>query len=230
MVTDLAETMPETADKLTYVVKIRPNVRFHDTERDPPELPQSAGRQLTAEDVKYSIERQINRESPQLRLYYRQPVGDAGQDRDARRPQGLTLKITTKRPTAPFVHYLADTNAFIIAKELVELVDPNMQRAHLDKMVGSRPVHPGQVRRPPGGRACVRNPDWFAKDDLADQGLAQPAHSWTAIEAIVAARRTTRPPRPPSRSKQVDITGYVDSDNARAHRPRSGGGERTRDD
>ena len=33
MMTDLAETMPETPDKLTYVVKLRPNIRFHDTEK-----------------------------------------------------------------------------------------------------------------------------------------------------------------------------------------------------
>ena len=57
MVTDLAETMPETADKLTYIVKIRPNVRFHDTQKARTSFPQVAGRQLTAEDVKYSIER-----------------------------------------------------------------------------------------------------------------------------------------------------------------------------
>ena len=30
---DLAEAMPETPDELTYIVRIRPDVRFHDTEK-----------------------------------------------------------------------------------------------------------------------------------------------------------------------------------------------------
>jgi ABC-type transport system substrate-binding protein len=52
MDTDLAESMPETPDQLTYIIKIRPNVRFHDTEQIRKNFPQTAGRELTAEDVK----------------------------------------------------------------------------------------------------------------------------------------------------------------------------------
>jgi ABC-type transport system substrate-binding protein len=208
IVTDLAETMPEAPDKLTYVVKLRPNIRFHDTEKIRKNFPNTAGRTLTAEDVKYSIERQMNKESPKYAICYRASQWET-LDRiempDG--PQGLTIKFTTKRPTAPFVHYLADTNAFIIAKELVdgESDDINSQ----DKMVGTGPFLLDrfvalQVVR------MARNPDWFAKDDLVDQGLSNrpildgfealwPAQDDTATEAAF-------------RSKQVDFTGYVDSD------------------
>jgi peptide/nickel transport system substrate-binding protein len=207
--TDLAEAIPETADQLTYVVKIRPNVRFHDTDKVRKNFPNTAGRELTAEDVKYSIERQTNKESPRSGLYYR---GSQWETVDKIEmpdgPQGLTLKITTKRPTAPFLHFLADTNAFIIAKELVDEQD---QMNAYDKMVGSGPfmldkLVPLQVVR------CVRNPNWFAKDDLANQGLPdRPIIDgyealWSPEDDTVAEAAF--------KSKQVDTTGYLDPSNA----------------
>jgi len=206
--TDLAETIPETTDELTYVIKIRPNVRFHDNDKIRQQFPNTAGRQLTAEDVRYSIERQTNKESPRSGLYYR---GSQWETVDSIEmpdgPQGLTLKITTKRPTAPLIHFLADTNAFIIPKELV---DDNDQMNAAEKMVGSGPfmldkLVPLQMVR------CLRNPDWFAKDDLAGQGLPDrpiidgyealwSPEDDTVIEAAF-------------KSKQVDSTAYVDPTN-----------------
>jgi len=167
--TDLAETIPEVVDKTTYVIKIRPNVLFHDTERIRKQFPEVAGRQLTAEDVRYSIDRQRNKESPKSALFYRQfqwETVDKIELPDG--PQGLTLRITTKGPIAPFMHYLADTYATIIPKELVDQASDDMNSA--DKMVGTGPFMlekfvPLQVVK------CVRNPNWFAKDDLAGQGL-----------------------------------------------------------
>src|SRR3989304_1148127 len=54
---DLAEAIPETPDNLSSIIKIRPGVYFHDTEKIRSAFPDVAGRQLTAEDVKYSIEK-----------------------------------------------------------------------------------------------------------------------------------------------------------------------------
>jgi peptide/nickel transport system substrate-binding protein len=167
--TDLAETVPEVADKTTYVIKIRPNVFFHDTERIRKDFPEVAGRQLTAEDVRYSIDRQRNKESPKSALFYRQFQWDAVDKIELPDgPEGLTLRITTKGPTAPFIHYLADTYATIIPKELVDPAKDDMNDSK--KMVGTGPFMlesfvPLQVVK------CLRNPNWFAKDDLADQGL-----------------------------------------------------------
>jgi len=208
IVPDLAETMPETPDRLTYVVKIRPDVRFHDTEKVRQSFPQVAGRQLTADDVKYSIERQINKESPRSRLYYRASQWEVVDKTEV--VDNLTLRITTKKPTAPFVHYLADTNAFIIAQELVDSAKDDMNS--LDKMVGTGPFILDkfiglQVVK------CVRNPDWFAKDDLADAGLPD--------RPIIDAYETAWTPQDDTaielafRSKQVDWTGsYYDYTNA----------------
>jgi peptide/nickel transport system substrate-binding protein len=165
--TDLAETVPEVVDNTTYVIKIRPNVFFHDTERIRKQFPEVAGRQLTAEDVRYSIDRQRNKESPRSALFYRQFQWETV-DKIEVGPDPLQLTITTKGPTAPFKHYLADTYSTIIPKELVDQTSDDMNSA--DKMVGTGPfmldkfVALQMVR-------CVRNPNWFAKDDLADKGL-----------------------------------------------------------
>jgi ABC-type transport system substrate-binding protein len=181
MVTDLAETMPETADKLTYIVKLRPNVRFHDTQKARASFPQVAGRQLTAEDVKYSIERQIDRDSPHFVLCYRSFQWDTLERIEMPDgPDGLTLKFVTKRPTAAFVHYLGDTNAFIVAKELVDPDRDDMN--NLDKMIGTGPFYLDRFVALQVSR-CARNSDWFAKDDLAAQGLPN-RPIVDAIEAI----------------------------------------------
>src|SRR5439155_6983194 len=68
---DLADGLPAQPDKTTYIFKLRKGVKFHDSPRFRANLPTVAGRELTAEDVKYSIERQINPSSSQKALYYR---------------------------------------------------------------------------------------------------------------------------------------------------------------
>jgi peptide/nickel transport system substrate-binding protein len=201
---DLAEAMPETPDNLTYVLKIRSGVRFHNTEKMRQQFPQVAGRELTAEDVKYSIERQANKESPRSALYYRMSQWETVDKIEVLDP--LTLRITTKRPTAPFLHYLADTHNFIIAKELVDPTTDDMNS--LDKMIGTGPFILDKLVGLQAIRA-LRNPDWFAKDDLVDQGIADRPIidgfeiTWfpgdnTAMEIAFA-------------SKQVDHTDYVDN-------------------
>jgi len=166
MVTDLAEAMPETPDQLTYVIKVRPDVRFQDTDSIRAKFPEVAGRQLTAEDVKYSIERQTNASSPKSALYYQKGHWEKIDKIEVVDP--LTVRITTKQPVAPFVHYLADTNAFIIAKELVDPASDEMNS--VDRMVGTGPFILDKFTALQLLRV-VRNPQWFARDDLADQGL-----------------------------------------------------------
>ncbi|HJX61268.1 MAG TPA: ABC transporter substrate-binding protein [Dehalococcoidia bacterium] len=165
--TDLAETVPEVVDNTTYVIKIRPNVFFHDTEGIRKRFPEVAGRQLTAEDVRYSIDRQRNKESPKSALFYRQFQWETV-DKIEVGPDPLQLTITTKGPTAPFKHYLADTYSTIVPKELVDEAGDDMNSA--DKMVGTGPFMLDKFLALQMVR-CVRNPNWFAKDDLADKGL-----------------------------------------------------------
>ena len=202
--TDLAETVPEVVDKTTYAIKIRPNVFFHNTERIRRQFPEVAGRQLTAEDVRYSIERQRNKESPKSALFYRQFQWDTV-DKIEVGPDPLQLTITTKGPTAPFKHYLADTYATIIPKELVDPSKDDMNDSA--KMVGTGPFMlekfvPLQVVK------CVRNPNWFARDDLAGQGLPdRPIVDgyeglWGPLDQLSVQAALT--------GKQVDATQFPD--------------------
>jgi peptide/nickel transport system substrate-binding protein len=167
--TDLAVSMPEVVDQTTYVIKIHPGATFHDTPairdnlRDiAPELP---GRELTAEDIKYSIERQVNQSSPKSALYYRSSQWATVDQIEIVDP--YTLRITTKSPTAPFIHFLADSNAAIIGKELVDAGD---EMNDVSRMVGTGPFILDKFVSLQISRG-LRNPTWFARDLLGDQGL-----------------------------------------------------------
>ncbi len=163
IVPDLAEAMPETPDELTFIIRLRPNVRFQRPGvvlgRSPSPQEQAIdGRKLTAADVKYSIERQIDPESPRRALFrhsHQWRTVDSIEELDP-----LTLKIRTKKPTAPFLHFLADTNAFIIAREVV---DDSDQVNEQEAMIGTGPFIWDELI--PLQRArMVRNPDWFGWD------------------------------------------------------------------
>jgi peptide/nickel transport system substrate-binding protein len=78
-----------------------------------------------------------------------------------------TLRITTKSPTAPFIHFLADSNAAIIGKELVDAGD---EMNDVSRMVGTGPFILDKFVSLQISRG-LRNPTWFARDLLADQGL-----------------------------------------------------------
>jgi peptide/nickel transport system substrate-binding protein len=205
IVPDLAESMPEVIDKLIFVVKLRPDVAFHDTQAIRSAFPQVAGRQLTAEDVKYSIERQMNPNSPKSALYYRASQWEAVDRIEVVDP--LTLRITTKRPTSPLIHYLGDNNAFIVPREVV---DQNDEMNDPSRMVGSGPfmlkdfVSVKVVR-------VVRNPNWFARNDLAEQGLPD-RPILDGLEAIWPPQDDTAT-EVAFRSKQVDSTGFSDRGN-----------------
>jgi peptide/nickel transport system substrate-binding protein len=164
IVPDLAGAMPEMPDQQTYIVRLRPGVRFQQPSKalgGSPSAEEQAvgGRELTAEDVKYSFERQVNEKSPRRAMFARAHQFQVIESMRVTDP--LTLEIRTKRPTAPFLHFLANTNAFIIAKELVDDTD---QMNRPQAMIGTGPFIwreqiALQVMR------MVRNPDWFGWDE-----------------------------------------------------------------
>jgi ABC-type transport system substrate-binding protein len=203
---DLASGIPEQPDKLTYVIKLRQGVKFHNSPRAQQNFPAVAGRELTAEDVKYSIERQVNPDSPQKSLYYRSGQWKSVDKIDITDP--YTLTVTTKAPTAPFLHFLADRNSHIIAKELVDKNDAmNSDTA----MIGTGPFFLEDFRATEVVKVR-RNPVWFAKDDNPHNiGMDRPFLDgydslWTpssnsAEEAAI-------------KSKQIDSTGFEDDTTA----------------
>lgn len=164
IVPDLASAMPEMPDQLTYIVRLRPGVRFQQPSKVLGGSPSNeerliGGRELTAEDVKYSFERQTNENSPRRALFAR--ASQFSVIESIRVVDPLTMEIRTKRPTAPFLHFMANTNSFIIPREVVDDTD---QMNRPEAMIGTGPFIwkeqiALQVMR------MVRNPDWFGWDE-----------------------------------------------------------------
>lgn len=165
---DLLAAMPEQPDHTTYVLKLRDGVTFHDTPRFRTAYPQTAGRALTVEDVKYSIERQINANSPQAhRFFHRSGLNNIAKI-EIKDPR--TVTVTTSTPTAPFLAYLAGRHAFVIASETVDASDQMTNDAAL---IGTGPFVL-DAYEPQKRVGLRRNAAWFARDDNATEGTGRP--------------------------------------------------------
>ena len=103
---DLAESWSQPNDT-TYVFKLRKGVRWH------PKPPVN-GRELTAEDVKYTYERFLTIKGNGNR-------GILEQIERIEAPDKYTVRFILKDPYAWFIDVLASTATWIVAKESVEL-------------------------------------------------------------------------------------------------------------
>src|SRR5688500_8274465 len=102
---DLAESWQQTSDT-TYVFKLRRGVRFH-------AKPPVNGRELTAEDVKYTFERMLTETGSNASMY-RSIAKIEAVDR-------YTVRFTLSEPFAWFLEMVASPMAGgIIARECVE--------------------------------------------------------------------------------------------------------------
>ena len=102
---DLAESWTQANDT-TYVFKLRKGVRWHNK-------PPVNGRELTADDVKYTYERFLT-----ITGNPNKPVLDYVDKIEA--VDKHTVKFTLKEPNAWFLDLLASTSTWTIAKECVE--------------------------------------------------------------------------------------------------------------
>jgi ABC-type transport system substrate-binding protein len=123
IVPDLAESAPEMIGDPNapdvYIVKLRRGIKYHNTDSAREHFPDLAGRELTADDVIFSYERQTNADSAQASYYYRSSQYNTIEKME--KVDDYTIRFTTKGPVAPFYHFMADTNAHIVPPELIDM-------------------------------------------------------------------------------------------------------------
>lgn len=218
IVPDIAESAPEMIGDPpdTYVVKLRRGVRFHNTDDARSNFPDLAGRELTADDVIFSYERQTNDDSPQKSYYYRSSQYDTIESME--KVDDYTIRFTTKGPVAPFYHFMADTNAHILAPELIDMEPaPNSdipwdsldafgdrQPRPAARMIGTGPFIWSNLEFGIEFEAA-RNPDWFG---WSDPDLGRP---W--IDAYRATGQGLNDTTIESlfRKKEIDVAGFINN-------------------
>ena len=116
---DLAESYEISPDGQTFTFKLRQGVKFHN------------GRELTAEDVKYSIERVVNpaTQSPgagffgSIKGFEEASAGKADSLSGITVVDPYTIEFELSRPDATFLHVAAINFAHVVPKEEVEKHD-----------------------------------------------------------------------------------------------------------
>ena len=155
LIPDLAESYTISEDGLVYTFKLRPGVKFHN------------GRDLTATDIKYSIERSVNPEtqSPgqgffwQIKGFDEMASGGAQELSGITTPDDGTVVIELSQPDATFLQIVAINFSFAVPREEIE-------KYGLD--FGRNPVGTGAYKMTEwtlGQRVVFeRNPDYFRDD------------------------------------------------------------------
>jgi peptide/nickel transport system substrate-binding protein len=138
---DLAESWIQPNDT-TYVFKLRKGARWHNK-------PPLNGREVTADDVKYSFDRFMQSTNPNRGLLEQVEKVEV--------VDKYTVKFTLKEPFAWFLDALASTSTWIVAKEAVEQYG-DLKRP--ESCVGTGPFM--LERYEPNLRLTyVRNPNYF---------------------------------------------------------------------
>ena len=138
---DLAESWDRVGDTV-YIFRLRRGVRWQ------PKPPVN-GRELTAEDVKYTFDRFLTKSNPNRSVLEMVDKVEA--------PDKYTVKFTLKEPNAWFLDRMASTSTWIVARECVEKYGDLKK---WESVVGTGPWM--LSRYEPGSKLTfVRNPNCF---------------------------------------------------------------------
>ncbi len=150
---ELAESLPEQPDELSYVFKLNPNIHWHD-------LPPANGRQFTAEDAAFGINR-FNEDNAEF------IQGQLDQIDTIEVIDDLTFRVVTKEPFAPMLRFLADDPILMVNREQREAVGNEGMKLY-ENQLGTGPF----IRNTfdPGVYAKVdRNPNYFEMGEDGQQ-------------------------------------------------------------
>ncbi len=189
---DLAAGMPEVSDDgLTYTISIRPGTHFIDD----PAFPGGNGREVTAEDVVYSLKRHFDPATrSQGRWLWQDRIRglddwhDEGADYGQAVP-GLravdryTIRVELTEPYPQFVHTLATAFSSVVPREAVR----HHGRGLAVNPVGSGPF---RVTEFDSTHATLKpNPDWrWQRVDLDALGFDPGMHAGYGLETIDGRR------------------------------------------
>lgn len=177
VVPDLAMARPEQPDPQTLIFRLNPNARWQDS-------PPVNGRPVSAGDVKFSFDRQLQGDASFVRKSEWVNIDSI----EATDPTTVTFKM--KAPLAAMVERFADVNAFIVAPQIFA----NGGSFGLDNQVGSGPFR--WVDWSEGQFASVaRNPIWQGGPDrpfLDGVNMVQPKNAeeteaWLRTKKLDAA-------------------------------------------
>ena len=147
---DLSE-LPEQPDNFSYVFNIKPGTKFQN-------IAPVNGREVTSEDVKYSIERQMGQGDSQEKLgkwshryYFNEKLASI------ETPDDHTIVFKTLKPYAAFMYYISNPWTVVVPREAVEAAGDLTATA-----VGTGPFILDQWKKGVSWNARA-NPDYFAK-------------------------------------------------------------------
>ena len=185
---DLAEKWTVSKDGKVYTFNLRKGVRFHNK-------PPVNGRELVADDVKYSLERFMAKSGFNTRF---EPVTAIDV------VDKYTVKITLKEPYAPFLNHLANPSFCAILPKEAEVQFKDFNQT--DAVIGTGPFVLKSYEK--GVKAVFeRNPTYYMKDKpYLDGVVIEITPDAAARVAVLRAGKAELP----------HIWGWVSPEEARA--------------
>ncbi|MEX2238185.1 MAG: ABC transporter substrate-binding protein [Dehalococcoidia bacterium] len=203
---DLSDGLPEQVDDITYTIKLRGTATYQNNSGLQAASDLVGQRTVTADDVKFMMDRQVNDASPASALYYRRSQWNRVDSVEV--VDDTTLTVTMKEPTSAFIHFLADRNNYIVPPELVDAEDSMNDPT---KMLGSGPFMLDRFEALVTTRA-VRNPDWFGADDNpGGVGTGRPFIDAYEADGSQIVQTDDTAQRLAFESKQKDVVGFDDN-------------------
>lgn len=164
----LAQSWTISADGLTYTFKLRKGVKFHTTDYFKP------GRDMTADDVIFTIERMVNKEHPFNKAYpaefpYASDVGLESNTASVKKTDDLTVVLTLKKPDPDLLVKLAMPFASVLSKEFADKLVAEGKASMINQQpVGTGPFVLRRYEKDAQIRYAKHKDYWNAKDVLVD--------------------------------------------------------------